>query len=169
MHVNHLYLFLYTYKTRWWWVFFFISQCFKRQSSLSSSENPVIYREVKKKKRKFPCWSILFLFLLALISYNAVFFFFLLNLSLFSFCIFFVGQPASNSTRNLMIYLQLRAFLSLLYNTVFIYSPKTSCSVCMLSQNLCYLHSAKFLMATIFKVNADFKAYSNVCLQHCEF
>lgn len=148
--------------------FFFISQCFKRQSSLSSSENPVIYREVKKKKRKFPCCSILFLFLLALISYNAVFFF-LLNLSLFSFCIFFVGQPASNSTRNLMIYLQLRAFLSLLYNTVIIYSPKTSCSVCMLSQNLCYLHSAKFLMATIFKVNADFKAYSNVCLQHCEF
>lgn len=144
---------------------FFISQCFKRQSSLSSSENPVIYREVKKKKRKFPCCSILFLFLLALISYNAVFFF-LLNLSLFSFCIFFVGQPASNSTRNLMIYLQLRAFLSLLYNTVFIYSPKTSCSVCMLSQNLCYLHSAKFLMATIFKVHADFKAYSNVCLQH---
>lgn len=68
-----------------------------------------------------------------------------------------------------MIYLQLRGFLSLLYNTVFIYSPKTSCSVCMLSQNLCYLHSAKFLMATIFKVNADFKAYSNVCLQHCEF
>lgn len=64
--------------------FFFISQCFKRQSSLSSSENPVIYREVKKKKRKFPCCSILFLFLLALISYNAVFFF-LLNLSLFSF------------------------------------------------------------------------------------
>lgn len=128
----------------------------------------MIYREVKKKKRKFPCCSILFLFLLALISYNAVFFFFTKSKSVFILH-FFVGQPASNSTRNLMIYLQLRGFLSLLYNTVFIYSPKTSCSVCMLSQNLCYLHSAKFFMATIFKVNADFKAYSNVCLQHCEF
>lgn len=103
---------------------FFISQCFKRQSSLSSSENRVIYREVKKKKKKCPCCSILFLFLLALKSYNAVFFFFTKSKSVFILH-FFVGQPASNSTRNLMIYLQLRGFLSLLYNTVFIYSPKT--------------------------------------------
>lgn len=128
----------------------------------------MIYHEVKKKKRKFPCCSILFLFLLALISYNAVFFFFTKSKSVFilhffcrATCIKFNAKSYDLSSTE--------RFLSLLYNTVFIYSPKTSCSVCMLSQNLCYLHSAKFLMATIFKVNADFKAYSNVCLQHCEF
>lgn len=144
--------------------FFFISQCFKRQSSLSSSENPVIYREVKKKKRKFPCCSILLLFLLALISYNAVFFFFTKSKSVFilhffcgATCIKFNAKSYDLSSTESISLVALQ------------YSPKTSCSVCMLSQNLCYLHSAKFLMATIFKVNADFKAYSNVCLQHCEF
>lgn len=62
---------------------FFISQCFKRQSSLSSSENPVIYREVKKKKRKFPCWSILFLFFTRLNIIERCNFFFTKSKSVF--------------------------------------------------------------------------------------
>lgn len=129
----------------------------------------MIYREVKKKEKKISLLlHICFYFYSPKYHITLYFFFFTKSKSVFILH-FFVGQPASNSTRNLMIYLQLRGFLSLLYNTVFIYSPNTSCSDYMLSQNLCYLHSAKFLMATIFKVNADFKAYSNVCLQHCEF
>lgn len=155
-------------KTRWWCFLLFYFEMFQTTIFIKFIRKSCdLSWSLKKEKKISLLLHICFYFYSP--KYHITLYFFFTKSNLFSFCIFFVGQPASNSTRNLMIYLQLRGFLSLLYNTVFIYSPKTSCSVCMLSQNLCYLHSAKFLMASIFKVNADFKAYSNVCLQHCEF